>query len=162
MEQTNIVMGECFEIWAMLKAQIPFLMTCCFDPEPTIFFNNFGNHQNRIWKKPCKFEQEMLSHKGSPGPTKRVGHWCSVRRNAAMRSQLPRAERGDLFWPALGGIREPVVGGRSRCEELFWEGRRGGEGPVPVVWSPSLVCLFPASTTNLYYNCTRRLLSVTV
>ena len=65
-QSTMLVGSNCFEIWAMLKAQIPFLMTRCFDPEPTIFFNNFGNHQNRIWKKPCKFEQEMLSHKGNP------------------------------------------------------------------------------------------------
>ena len=43
-----------------LKLRFPFFDDSLFDPEPTIFFNNFGNHQNRIWKKPCKFEQEML------------------------------------------------------------------------------------------------------
>jgi len=76
----------------------------------------------------------------------------------------------------LAGIwrdfRGSVVGGLSRCEELFWEARWGRRrGFLFLIGWDSLVCLFPApttyyyylpTTTNLYHNLSRRLLSVCI
>ena len=57
-----------------LKAQIPLFDDSLFwSKNQQYFCNNFGNQQNRIWKKPWKFEQEMLSHKGSPGSYQKSG-----------------------------------------------------------------------------------------
>ena len=113
-----------------LKLRFPFFDDSLFDPEPTIFFNNFGNHQNRIWKKPCKFEQEMLSHKGNPATVctwryfSRSAHQTISWYDRSVASEMgARGGSGVTCWPVRGGIREPVVVGRSRCEELFWEAR---------------------------------------
>ena len=132
--------------------------------------NKFGTNKNRIRKKPCKFEQEMLSHKRKPWFLSRVGHLLLHKRKPCHglvsdatfpAQQCPNrpviwsvlllgrwVQRGGsrvTCWLVRSKIRELVVAGLSTCEELFlrWQEERR-RGPCCRCWD-SLVYLFPAS-----------------
>ena len=109
----------------------------------------------------------MLSHTGSPGPVKRVGHFTTGKlftcllvlheEECCHAVTLPRGVSGVSFWPVFWRDQGSVVGGPCRCEELFWEARWGGEGPVPVgkaLLSLSLSCLYYKFISQLHQEVT--------
>ena len=109
----------------------------------------------------------MLSHTGSPGPVKRVGHFTTGKlftcllvlheEECCHAVTLQREVSGVRFWPVFWRDQGSVVGGPCRCEELFWEARWGGEGPVPVgkaLLSLSLSCLYYKFISQLHQEVT--------
>ena len=154
-------MGECFEIWALLRSQNLFLMTCCFDPEPTIFLSTlettkieFERNPVNLSKKCCHTKEALVLPKewGICAPW---GGMLPCGRNYHVQSGVTCFDR----YGAGSGIQLWVDGPDVRS---CFERQDEEERVLFLLVKPSLVCLFPASTTNLYHNCTRRLLSVTV